>query len=142
MVIGQYSGSVGSGNRVSFPRKFSKVLGNDLLVTKGMDGNLIMVAGSEKELLIEGIETKPYANQNMRNMQAFVLGNTFEVTLDSLNRFVIPEVLRSYAGITSEVIFAGIEHFVQVWDKKRWEEYQDAIQPSIRRQREQLPGKE
>lgn len=142
MVIGQYSGSVGSGNRVSFPRKFSNESGNELLITKGLDGNLIIVARGERTLLIEGIETKPYGTETMRAMQAFVLGNTFEISLDSLNRFVIPEVLRIYAGITHEVIFAGIGRFIQVWDKKRWEVYQDTIQPSIRKEIEQLPGRE
>lgn len=142
MVIGQYSGNVGVGNRVSFPRRFRSELGNRLFITKGLDGNLIIVSESQKQLLIEGIDTRPYATEKDRRMQTFVLGNTFEIELDSLNRFVIPSALRTYATITKEVIFAGVENYVQVWDKKRWEDYQRSIYPLISRDAEKLPGNE
>jgi MraZ protein len=141
MVIGQFSSHVGSGNRVTFPKKFSKEEGNFWLITKGLDQNLIMVSETKKQILLEGIETKPYIPANIRQKQAFVLGNTFEITLDDSNRFVIPPSLCRYAGITTEVIFAGIENFVFVWNSKQWEDYQRHIQPAMEKIFD-LPGNE
>lgn len=142
MVIGQYSSNVGAGNRVTFPRKFSHEIGRELLITKGLDQNLIMVAFSEKQVLFEAIETKPYVRTAVREMQAFVLGNTFEVVLDQVNRFVIPTELFVYAGIGKEVVFIGVQEFIQVWDRRRWNAYQKRIQQHIGRNVVKLPGNE
>lgn len=142
MVIGQYSSHVGVGNRVTFPKKFSKELGRILLITKGLDNNLIMVPAGQKQLLLEDITIKPYVTAAVREMQAFVLGNTFEIELDRLNRFVIPQQLVDFAGVKNEVVFVGMEAFVQVWASKRWEAYQHQIQQTIDQSIEKLSGNE
>ena len=136
MVIGQYSSTISVGNRVTFPKKFSDELGKSYLITKGLDGNLIMVSASDKYLLLEGIETKPYVSTTMRERQAFVLGNTFDIELDKLNRFVIPSPLFIAAGMSKEVLFAAIGDFIQLWEVTRWEAFQKTIQLSITKTRE------
>src|SRR5688572_18541638 len=99
MIIGQYEGSVGIGNRVSFPKKFRQILGNILIITKGLDRNLIVVSESNWKMLLEGTEDKPLIDKSSRELQAILLGNARDVKLDELGRFVIPEYLRVHAGI-------------------------------------------
>jgi MraZ protein len=140
MVIGQYSGSISSGNRVSFPKKFRQILGKHLLITKGLDGNIIIVAVSNWKTLLEGTEDKPFTNKSARKMQALLLGNASEVVLDELGRFVIPEYLRRHAGIKKDVIFAGLNRYIQLWDRKRWDEYQKEIEKHLDTTEEELSG--
>ena len=51
--------------------------------------------------------------------------------LDAKGRFIIPEYLRDFAGIRTDVIFAGIQRFVEVWDKTKWEEHQKGLSENI-----------
>lgn len=131
MLIGQYEGKITEKHQVAFPKRFREALGDTLIVTKGLDNHLIVVSESGWKTLLEGTEGKPFTDKSSREMQRFLLGNATMVELDSKGRFVLPEFLRAYAGIQNDLIFAGIERFVEVWDKKSWEEHQKDLAGNI-----------
>lgn len=142
MVIGQYEGSVLRDRRVSFPKKFSQELGKNLLITKGIERNLVIVSRSHWQLFAQGIVIRPYAKKKDRELQAYILENAFEVELDELNRFTIPKELQGYARIKRDVIFTGLEQFVRLWDREEFRAYQKQIYPSMAKHIEELPGNE
>lgn len=140
MVIGQYTGSVLRDKRVSFPKKLSQELGKNLLITKGIEKHLIIVSRSNWRLLAQGVDIRPYAKKKDREMQAYILENTFEIELDESNRFTIPKELREYADIKRDVIFTGLEQFVRLWDREQFRAYQEKIHPSVAKYLEELSG--
>jgi MraZ protein len=131
MLIGQYDGKIGEKRQVAFPKRFREVLGDTLIVTKGFENCLIVVSQDRWKTLLEGTEGKPFTSKNTREMQRFLLGNASVVELDAKGRFVLPEYLLQYAHITEEIIYAGIERFVEIWDKNSWEEHQKNLSQSI-----------
>ncbi len=131
MLIGQYEGKITEKHQVALPKKFREVLGDTLIVTKGLDNHLIVVSESGWQTLLEGTDGKPFTDKSSREMQRFLLGNATMVELDSKGRCVIPEFLRSYAGIKGDIIFAGIQRFVEVWDKNAWEKHQQELAGNI-----------
>ena len=62
-----------------------------------------------------------------------MLGGASELELDSKGRFVLPSYLRSFGRIEGDVIFLGLSNYVEVWDKKRWEEYRGNLEKNIDR---------
>lgn len=131
MLIGQYEGKIAEKFQISFPKRFREELGDNLIVTKGLEDYLIVVSEKNWKTLLEGTENSPFTNREARNVQRFLLGNATVVTLDSKGRFVLPEFLRTYAGIVEDIVFAGIERFVEVWSKKRWTEEQQRLAGEI-----------
>lgn len=131
MLIGQYDGKLGSKHQVSFPKKFRSELGDNLIVTKGLEKCLIIVSKENWKTLLEGTEGEPFTKSPIRGMQRFLLGNASEVELDTKGRFVLPDYLREYAGISEEIVFAGIQRFVEIWDKKQWTAEQEALSGNI-----------
>ena len=131
MLIGQYEGKVGEKKQVSFPKKFREVLGERLIVTKGLEHCLIVVSEKNWQTLLEGTQGEPFTKKPTREMQRFLLGNASEVELDPKGRFVLPEYLREYADITEDIIFAGIQRFVEIWDKAAWTKEQEKLSGSI-----------
>ena len=133
MIIGQYEGKVGEKARIAFPSKFREELGDNLILTKGLENNLLVLSEKNWNTLLEGTEGKPFTDKNTRDMQRFLLGNASEVTLDGKGRFVIPEYLRVHAGLQEEeeVVFAGISRFVELWSKKNWEDQQLRLENNI-----------
>src|SRR5713226_4191692 len=114
MLIGQFEGKIGEKHQIAFPKKFRDELGEKLIVTKGFENCLIVVSENQWKTLLEGTEGKPFTLKSTREMQRFLLGNATFVELDTKGRCVLPEYLREYAHIDDEIIYAGIERFVEI----------------------------
>lgn len=142
MLIGQYESKIGEKHQAALPKKFRDVLGDKLIITKGFENCLIIVSEENWKTLLEGTEGRPFTNKSTRELQRFLLGNATDIELDSKGRFVLPEYLRKFAAIDSDIIFAGLQRFVEVWDKKAWEEHQKELSKDIESIAERLSRQE
>ena len=142
MLIGQYEGKIADKFQASLPKKFREILGEKLIVTKGFEECLIVVSEENWKTLLEGTEGKPFTSRNARELQRYLLGNATYIELDAKGRFILPEYLRTFANIETEVIFAGIQRFVEIWDKKSWDEHQTELANKIESIAERLSGEE
>jgi MraZ protein len=142
MLLGQYEAKIGEKHQAALPKNFRDVLGERLIVTKGFESCLIVVSEANWKTLLEGTEGRPFTNKATRELQRFLLGNATYVELDGKGRFVIPEYLRSFAAIKHEIVFAGIQRFVEVWDKESWEKHQNELSGSIENIAERLQREE
>lgn len=140
MLIGQYESTISSKYQTAIPKKFREILGKSLIITKGFEKCLIAVSADHWKTLLEGTEGKPFTNRSSRELQRFLLGNATDVELDSKGRFVIPEYLRKFAGVESEIVFAGLTRFVEIWDKKTWDEHQKDLGERIETIADKLSG--
>ena len=131
MLLGQYEGKISEKHQVALPKKIREELGEKLILTKGFENCLIIVSENNWKTLLEGTEGRPFTNKSTRELQRFLLGNATYVELDAKGRFVLPEYLRNFAGIKEELVFAGIQRFVEVWDKVKWEEHQKELAGTI-----------
>lgn len=131
MLIGQFEGKISDKHQLALPKRFREVLGGTLIVTKGFENCLIVVSEENWKTLLEGTEGKPFTNKSARELQRFLLGNASYAVPDNKGRFVLPEFLRKFAQIKDEIIFAGIERFVEIWDKETWGEHQKMLSQEI-----------
>jgi transcriptional regulator MraZ len=142
MLIGQYESKIGEKHQAGLPKKFRDVLGDKLIITKGFENCLIIVSEENWKTLLEGTEGKPFTSKSTRELQRFLLGNASSVELDTKGRFVVPEYLRTFAHIEGEIIFVGIQRFVELWDKRKWEEHQKELSGKIETIAERLSEEE
>lgn len=131
MLIGQYDSKISQKFQTSLPKKFREALGEKLIVTKGFENCLIIVSEENWKVLLEGTEGKPFTDKNTREIQRFLLGNASYISLDSKGRFVIPEFLRIYAGLGEDIVYTGIQKFVEVWSKDKWDQHQKDLSVNI-----------
>ena len=141
MLIGQFEGKIDRKGRSAFPKKFREILGDKLIVTLGYENSLIIVSEENWKQLLEGTEGKPFIQSETRETQRFLLGGASSVELDSKGRFIIPAYLREFAKIENEIVFLGLSRYVEVWDKKRWEEYRGNLEKNIDRISQRLVDK-
>lgn len=142
MLIGQYEGKLGEKHQAALPKKFREDLGEKLIITKGFEHCLIVISEEKWKTLLEGTEGKPFTNKNARELQRFLLGNASYVELDAKGRFVLPEYLRSFAKLQEDVTYVGIQKFVEIWDKKSWDEHQNELAKNIESVAEKLAAEE
>lgn len=131
MLLGQYEGKVDEKNRVAFPKKLREVLGERIIATKGYENSLIVVSELGWKALLEGSQGKPFIQQEARETQRFLLGGASFVEFDSKGRIILPGYLKTFARIEDEIVFLGLSRYVEMWDKKRWEVYNQSLEKNI-----------
>ena len=142
MLLGQYESRVGEKNRTALPKKLREEIGEKLIITLGYENSLIIVSESGWKALLEGTEGRPFIEKPARETQRYLLGGATFIELDSKGRFVIPEYLRQFAKIKTEVVFLGLSRYVELWDRETWEEYRMNLEKNIESISQKLIKKE
>ncbi len=120
MLIGEYKTKLQEKNRTALPKKHRESLNGELIITRGYDGCLIIIDKDRWRKLIEMIEVRPLTNQDVRDTKRFLVGGAMEIDVDAQGRFVMPEILIEYADLKEDLVFVGIENWLEVWDYKKW----------------------
>ena len=131
MLLGQYEGKVGEKSRIALPKKLREIIGEKLIITLGYENSLIVVSEEGWKALLEGTEGRPFIEKPARETQRYLLGGATNVSLDAKGRFVIPDYLRRFAKVKTEVVFLGLSRYVELWDKQIWETYRQELEKNI-----------
>ena len=117
MFMGQYEHSIDTKGRVIIPAKYREELGENFVVTRGLDGCLSLYPQAEWQNFVEKLQKLP-SNQNTRKMQRQFLSKAMEVVLDKQGRILVPSLLREIAALKKDIVFVGMMNRVEVWDKE------------------------
>jgi MraZ protein len=73
--------------------------------------------------LAEKIGGLPLGQANSRAFARFMLAGAMDVELDSHGRFVVPEYLRTFAGLQKNAVIVGVQNRLEIWDEDAWTAY-------------------
>ena len=121
MFMGEYNHTIDAKGRLIIPSKFREVLGDEFVVTKGMDGCLFVFDDPEWQAFEEILHALPMSDKKARQFTRFFLAGAASVEVDKQGRILIPAVLREFAGITKDAVLVGVGSRVEIWSKDRWE---------------------
>jgi len=123
--VGNVTLRLDSKGRVSIPGSFRSVLGRDgfegLYCYPALDRPAIDAGGNALMAEIDALIGRftPFSDQ--REQFAVALYGTSEtLKVDSEGRVILPDSLKSHAGITAEVSFVGMGHKFQIWEPGRF----------------------
>lgn len=123
MFYGEFQHTVDPKGRVILPSAFREELGEKFILTKGLDDCLFVYSKTEWSNLETKLKTLPLSNKDARAFVRFFFSGATECEADKQGRILIPQNLRSYAGLDKEIFIIGVSTRVEVWDKARWENY-------------------
>ena len=123
MFIGEYSHNLDDKFRLAIPVKFRRELEEGAVITKGLDNCLFLYTKNEWNKLAEKLATLPFSQANSRAFARHMLSGAVEAEIDKQGRVVIPEYLRSFAGLKKSLIIAGLYNRVEIWDAESWNVY-------------------
>lgn len=123
MFMGEYSHTIDAKGRIIVPAKFRESLGDNFVVTKGLD-NCLFVYTSEEDWrkFEEKLRTLPLTNKDARKFTRFFLAGAAEMEIDKQGRILIPSVLREFAALEKDVVLVGVGSRIEIWDKASWNE--------------------
>ena len=125
MFMGEYNHSVDAKGRLIVPSKLREQLGNEFVVTKGLDGCLFVYSQEEWKRIEESLREKPLTSKDARKFMRFFFAGAANGEVDKQGRILLPANLREYAGIDKEVVSVGVFSRVEIWSKERYLENND-----------------
>lgn len=121
MFMGEYNHTIDAKGRLIIPSKFRETLGDEFVVTKGLDGCLFVYDNKEWSAFEEKLKALPLTNKDARQFVRFFLAGATLAEVDKQGRILVPGVLREFAGLEKEVVLIGVASRVEIWSKERWE---------------------
>jgi MraZ protein len=138
MFIGEYSHNLDDKGRLAVPKKFREDLLKGAVVTRGLDNCLFLYTKVEWEKLAQKLADLPFAQANTRAFARLMLAGAMDVGLDKQGRIMLPEYLRSFAGLKKNSIVAGLYNRLEIWDQKKWEVYKKQTESQSTKIAEQM----
>lgn len=138
MFIGRYQHHLEEKGRLSIPKKFRSQLVEGAIISKGLDGCLFLYPKASWEALIAKVGNLPLTQADARSFTRSLAHSAEEVDIDRLGRILIPEFLRSEAGLTDECVVAGAINRVEIWNAKKYALYANQINSRLEEIAEKL----
>ena len=121
MFMSEYNHTIDTKGRLIIPAKFREKLGEEFVVSKGMDGCLFVYANDDWNAFEQKLTSLPLINKEARQFARFFLAGAAEVELDKQGRIVIPQELKVYAQIEKELVTMGAMSKIEVWARETWD---------------------
>lgn len=118
---GDYRHSVDPKGRLVLPAKHRDRLQLGGFLTKFSGGCLAVFTAAEYEVVVNRLREQARNGELGIETIRQVAASTIEVKPDAQGRVLIPESLRSWAGIESDVVVAGMFNHIEIWPLTKWE---------------------
>jgi MraZ protein len=121
MLLGEYEHTIDDKNRLTLPAKFREELAAGVVVTRGMDGCLYAYTRSEwLERFQSRLGGLDPLQPEARKLQRHFFSGAAEAEPDKQGRIMIPGPLLRYAGLSRDVVVAGVHDHLEIWDREAW----------------------
>jgi len=118
-MTGEYSHSLDNKGRIFIPAKLRDELGEVFFITLSMDRCLCAYSSENWQAFSDKVNSMPYIKQ--RKMRP-LFAHAARCELDGQGRTLIPQHLRSYAGLKKNVTVIGCNNHAEFWDSDAWRE--------------------
>ena len=139
MLLGEYEHTIDEKSRLTLPAKFRDVFADGVILSRGMDGCLYAFPRGEWETSVEPrLQELDPLNRESRLIQRFFYSGAAEAEPDKQGRVMIPTALAQHAGLSRDVVVAGVRDHLEIWDRRAWREHLQEIEGSAEHVAERL----
>ena len=122
MFFGEFEYRIDEKGRVPVPPKFRRELENSLMLSPGTEPCINVYPQVEWEKLANSLTSNGTVTPSkMRRLKRAIFATAFGLNIDGQGRIALPLALRKYAGIESDIVVAGVNNYLEIWSKERWE---------------------
>ena len=104
LLLGTYTPKIDAKGRMALPAKFRSQLGQGLVMARGQERCVYLLPFDEEYLRV-------------------FLSGAVDQEPDKQGRVVVPQMLRDYADLGTEVVVIGVGTRAEIWNKQAWERY-------------------
>ncbi|KPV39506.1 hypothetical protein AN478_10125 [Thiohalorhabdus denitrificans] len=135
MFRGAFEHTMDEKGRLSIPSRYRELLEanshGQVVVTVDPDRCLAAYPFPEWESIESRLGEMSMLRREVRQLERFLVGNAVECELDRQGRILVPQTLRSFAGLQREVVVAGQIKKFEIWDQEQWSQQQQQCLDSM-----------
>ena len=121
MFFGEFEYRLDEKGRVPIPPRFRRELKEGVVLTPGIEKCITAYPLSEWKKLAATLTTGSVTRSKLRRLNRATFATAFSLNIDGQGRIALPIPLRQYAGIEEEVVIAGANNYLELWNKEQWE---------------------
>lgn len=123
MFMGEYHHNIDDKNRLIIPSKFREELGEEFIITRGIENCLFVYSKEDWQKIVTKLESLPFTKKDARNFIRFFLSGATVAELDKQGRINISQTLVSYSNLTKECVVIGAGNRLEIWSKEDWDDF-------------------
>jgi len=121
MLLGEYEHTVDDKGRITLPSRFRETFKRGIVLTRGMDQCLYAYTRDEWTRLVESqLSSLNPLSPDSRRIQRFFFSGASETDLDKQGRVMLPPALARHARLKRDVVVAGVNDHLEIWDRSAW----------------------
>lgn len=121
--MGEFSPKLDEKGRFFLPAKFRDGFVDGLVITKAQDRCLAIYPSEVYLEVLQQAAQAPMTIKQVRAYQRMLSSGASDDVPDRQGRVLIPQVLRDYAGLGTDIVVIGATNRLEVWDAARWQAY-------------------
>jgi len=121
MFFGEFEYRIDERGRVPIPPKFRGELRAGVVLAPGVEKCIIAYPLSEWKKLADTLTAGSVTPSKLRRLNRAIFATAFSLRIDGQGRIALPTSLKQYAEIVDEVIIAGVNNYLELWNKVHWE---------------------
>jgi MraZ protein len=131
MLLGEHEHTIDDKNRVTLPSRFRHDFAEGVVVTRGIDRCLFVFTPTEWEGFVSAqlAELSPFSRE-ARQMRRYLFSAAIETELDRQGRLTLPAALMRYAKLERDIVVAGVQDHVEIWDRAAWRTHLEEVEGS------------
>ncbi len=139
MLLGEHEHALDDKNRVTLPAKYRQEFAGGVFVARGIDPCLLVYPPDGWNRFVEErlAGLNPFSRE-ARQMSRHVFANAIETGLDKQGRIMLPAALLEHARLERDVLVAGVNDHLELWEPAAWRSELDDVGRSAERVAEHL----
>ena len=124
MFFGEFEYKVDEKGRVPVPPRFRRELKDGAVLIPGVEKCIIAYPLAEWKKMAANLTTGTagsITSSKLRRLNRAIFSTAFNVLIDGQGRIALSTPLRQYADIEDEVVIAGANTYLELWNKDQWE---------------------
>jgi len=122
MFFGEFEYKIDEKGRLPLPPRFRAHLRDGVVLTPGVEKCITAYPLSEWKKLAAALTGSPVTRNKLRQLNRALFATAFYLSIDGQGRVSLPMPLREHAEIVDEVVVAGANNYLELWNKVHWEE--------------------
>ena len=128
MFYGEFDYKIDEKGRVPVPPRFRNELKDGVVLAPGPEKCITAYTLTEWKKLAATLTGGTLTRSKMRRLSRAIFSTAFSTKIDNQGRIAIPAPLREHAEIVDDVVVAGVNNSLEIWNKAHWEEEKEISQ--------------
>lgn len=124
MFMGEYHQKIDEKGRLIIPAKLRYDLGENFIITRGLDGCLFVYSKQVWDNIIKKYESLPNI-KDARNFMRFFLSGAYSENFDKQGRVNISSPLIKYANLSKQCVVIGVGDRLEIWSLDTWNKFNE-----------------